>query len=75
MLELSLCIQYMTVEQTILIERVTFEIMIYVIMLLEQLIEVDKVEKEVEKETVTKDILNYEEELRRKKEEEWKVRF
>jgi len=32
----------------------------------------EKVRKEVEKDVVTKDILDYEEELRRKKEEEWK---
>jgi len=31
-----------------------------------------KVEKEVEKNTVTKDILDYEDEIRRKKEEEWR---
>jgi len=32
-----------------------------------------KASKEVEKNTVTKDILDYEDEIRRKKEEEWRV--
>jgi hypothetical protein len=39
------------------------------------LVQQEKVEKVVEKETVTKDILDYEEEIRRRKEEEWKVLF
>ncbi len=34
-----------------------------------------KVVKEIEKDTVTKDILDYEDEIRRKKEEEWRVDF
>ena len=42
-------------------------------LVIDQIAQDIKVEKEVEKNTLTKDILDYEEELRRKKEEELRV--